>query len=64
MIHQQQEAEEESTIEKRGNELGKKEANISVSKNTDTGTSDKNESENGKNSEKLCTLEPNINILP
>ena len=54
MIHQQQEAEVESTIEKRGNELGKKEANTSVSKNTDTTTSDNNESKDGKNSEKIC----------
>ena len=64
MIHQQQEAEVESTIEKRGNDLGEEEANTSVYKNTNTGTSDKNELENGKKSKKLCTFEPNINILP
>ena len=62
MIHHQQEAEVESATEKRGNELGKEEANISVYKNTDTETSNKNELDNGKKSEKLCILEPNINI--
>ena len=54
MIHQQQEAKVESTIEKEGNEVEKKEAITSVSENTDTKTSDNNEPEDGKNSEKIC----------
>ncbi len=58
MIHQQQEAEEESSIEKEGNEVEKIEANTSVSENTDTKTPYNNEPENGKNSEKKCKLEP------
>ena len=62
MIHHQQEAEVESATEKEGNELGEEEAKISVYKNTDTETSNKNELDNGKKSEKLCILEPNINI--
>ena len=54
MIHQQQEAKVESTIEKEGNEVDKKEAITSLSKDTNKTTLDNNDSEDGKNSEKIC----------
>ena len=58
MIHQQQEAKVESTIEKEGNEVDKKEAITRLSKDTNKTTLDNNDSEDGKNSEKKCKLEP------